>query len=493
MGSGDGGGRACGGEPVGAAGSKGVVGQGPDVVIGQVGGLDPLGDAAFGDEQGFAGVDGADVGGGEPGAGPAVAQDDVGGAGGGAAAGGAVAEQVAQALGDDVDRWPLGGGDDGHGGGAAAGYQVAEQGEELALFLLGAEHGGEDGDLVEDGGDDGQAVGGFDLAAAVGAEPGVPVFHHLLQPQQGDDGAADVGADEFVGGLVPHAELDVFGVEQHQAAAGGEGGVGGHGVEQAGFAAAGFARGEQVHVDQADVEGLAEFVAAHVDGVVHGQHRPDRDRASCRCGAGHDGSPPRGGGEPQAGQGRGVGFLRVGGGCQPGRGEEAARWRDGPGGGLELDPVGDVAAVAGSRGGGWRRGGRRGVVWPLDRGGPDGGDFAGGDLGQVQRGREVGGVPLGGGGAGLDQVQQGGGDGAAQDVAALDVEPDERGVGRRGGLGQGGGGPAGDGDLVQPVEQVIQREAGAQPDPHAFPDRGGACPQDQRQAAGAVFDDEFGE
>ena len=117
----------------------------------------------------FAGVDGADVGGGESGAGPAVAEDDVGGAGGGAAERGAVAEQVAQALGDDVHRGPLGGGDDGHGGGAAAGYQVAEQGEELALFLLGAEHGGEDGDLVEDRGDDGQAVGGFDLAAAVGA------------------------------------------------------------------------------------------------------------------------------------------------------------------------------------------------------------------------------------------------------------------------------------------------------------------------------------
>src|SRR4029077_4433862 len=109
MGSGDGGCRACGGgggEPVGAAGPGGVVGQGPDVDIGQVGGLDPLRDAAFGDQQGFAGVDRADVGGGGPGAGPAVAQDDVAAAGGGAAACGAVAEQVPQALGDDVDRGP---------------------------------------------------------------------------------------------------------------------------------------------------------------------------------------------------------------------------------------------------------------------------------------------------------------------------------------------------------------------------------------------------
>ena len=36
-------------------------------------------------------------------------------------------------------------------------------------------------------------------------------------------------------------------------------------------------------------------------------------------------------------------------------------------------------------------------------------------------------------------------------------------------------------------------QARAQPDPHAFPDRGRAGPQDQRQAAGAVGDDEFGE
>ena len=87
---------------LGAAGPGGVVGQGDDVGVGQVGGLDPLGGAAFGDQEGFAGVEGADVGGGESGGGPAVAEDDVGAAGGGAAERGAVAEQVAQALGDDV-------------------------------------------------------------------------------------------------------------------------------------------------------------------------------------------------------------------------------------------------------------------------------------------------------------------------------------------------------------------------------------------------------
>ena len=66
-GSGDGGGRACGGEGASAAGPGGVVGQGGDVGVGQVGDLDPFGDAAFGDELAFAGVGRGDVGGGDPG------------------------------------------------------------------------------------------------------------------------------------------------------------------------------------------------------------------------------------------------------------------------------------------------------------------------------------------------------------------------------------------------------------------------------------------
>src|SRR5207248_3197252 len=192
MASGDGDGRSCGGEGPGAAGPGGVVGQGFDVVVGQVGDLDPLGDAAFGDELAFAGIGGEDVGGGESGGGQVVAQDDVGGAGGGAAERGAVAEQVAQALGDDVHAGPLGGGDDGHGGGAAACYQVPEQGDELVLLGLGAQHGGVQGDLVKDDDDDGDAVAGADLAAAAGAEPGVPVVHDALEPAQGDDGVGQV-------------------------------------------------------------------------------------------------------------------------------------------------------------------------------------------------------------------------------------------------------------------------------------------------------------
>ena len=159
----------------------------------------------------------------------------------------------------------------------------------MPLVGFGAQHGGEQGDLIEDRGDDGQAVAGFDLAAAVGPQPGVPVVHHLLQAEQGDDGVVQVGADEFVGDVVPHAELDLLAVEQHHPAVQREGDVGGEGVQQPGFAAAGFTCREQVPVDQADGHGQAEFVAADVDRVVHRQHRPDRDRAGRGRGAGHDG------------------------------------------------------------------------------------------------------------------------------------------------------------------------------------------------------------
>src|SRR5690348_6202824 len=211
--SGDGDGRACDGEGSGAAGPGGVVGQGDDVGVSQVGDLDPLGQAAFGDELAFAGVGRGDVGGGESGGGQVVAEDDVAAAGGGAAEGGAVAEQVAQALGDDVDGRPLGGGDDGHGGGAAACYQVAEQGDEFVLLLFAAQDGGVQGDLVDDDGDDVDAVAGTDLAAAVGGEPGVPVVHDALEPFEGDDGVVEIGADEFVGDVFPHAEFDLLAVE----------------------------------------------------------------------------------------------------------------------------------------------------------------------------------------------------------------------------------------------------------------------------------------
>ena len=122
-------------------------------------------------------------------------------------------------------------------------------------------------------------VGGLDFAAAVRAQPGVAVVHHLLQAAQGDDGVVEVGADEFVGEVVPHAELDLLAVEQHDPVADRQGGVGGEGVEQPGFAAAGFACREQVAVDEFGVDGGTEFVDADEDRVVHGKQRPDRDGA----------------------------------------------------------------------------------------------------------------------------------------------------------------------------------------------------------------------
>ncbi len=98
-----------------------------------------------------------------------------------------------------------------------------------------------------------------------------------------------VGADEFVGDVIPHAEFDLLAVEQHQPGQDGQGRMRGQGVQQPGFAAAGFACGQDVLVDDAGVDRVAEFVDAHVDGVEHGQHRPDRDSARGTGGAGHGG------------------------------------------------------------------------------------------------------------------------------------------------------------------------------------------------------------
>ena len=131
------------------------------------------------------------------------------------------------------------------------------------------------------------------------AQPGVAVVHHALEAAQGGDGVAEVGADEFVGEVVPHAELDLLAVEQHVAVFHRQGGVGGEDVQQPGFAAAGFACREQVAVDDLCVDGGAEFIDADVDRVVHGQQRPDRDGARRGCGAFHGGCSFGRGTEPQ--------------------------------------------------------------------------------------------------------------------------------------------------------------------------------------------------
>ena len=130
----------------------------------------------------------------------------------------------------------------------------------------------------------------------LGVQPGVAVVHHLLQPLEGDDGVGQVGADELVGDLVPHAELDLLAVEQHQAGAGGQGGVRGEGVHQPGLAAAGLPGGEQVLVDDLDVHLGAELVDADEHRVEHGhgQHRPWRQGAA-RCGQASHGLSPKGG------------------------------------------------------------------------------------------------------------------------------------------------------------------------------------------------------
>jgi hypothetical protein len=52
-----------------------------------------------------------------------------------------------------------------------------------------------------------------------------------------------IGADELVGDGVPHAQLDLLAVEQHQPGTGRQRGVGGDGVEEPGFPAARLAAG----------------------------------------------------------------------------------------------------------------------------------------------------------------------------------------------------------------------------------------------------------
>src|SRR6266536_2384662 len=147
----------------------GVVGDRLNLGVGEVGDLDAAGDAALGEQQGFALVFGFNVVGVVALLGPALAEDDVGAVRGGAAERAPVAEDVPQRGGDDVEGRPLGGGDDDDPGGPAPSDEVAQQGGEFLLLLLGADGGRVVGDLVDHGDDDRHAVGAGDLAAVVRA------------------------------------------------------------------------------------------------------------------------------------------------------------------------------------------------------------------------------------------------------------------------------------------------------------------------------------
>ena len=88
----------------------GLLGQGDDLLVGEVGGLDPAGDAVFGAQPGHAACLGVDLFGGVALDGPPWPEDGVGAGFGGAAERPPVAEQVPQRGGDDVGAraagWP---------------------------------------------------------------------------------------------------------------------------------------------------------------------------------------------------------------------------------------------------------------------------------------------------------------------------------------------------------------------------------------------------
>src|SRR5215472_13016431 len=209
-----------------------------DLVVGEVGGLDPAGDAVFGAQPADAAGLGVDLGGRVAHAGPAVAEDGVGAGFGGAAERPPVAEQVAQAGGDDVGRWPLGGLDGDDARGAASGDDVAVGGVELLLLGGGADGGGVVGDLVDGHEADRPAEIRGDLAHLVVEQPLGALVDLVLQPAQGVDGLVDGRADEPFGAVAPQAQLDPFAVDQDQAAVGGQGAVGDDQLQGDGLAAA---------------------------------------------------------------------------------------------------------------------------------------------------------------------------------------------------------------------------------------------------------------
>jgi len=91
----------------------------------------------------------------------------------------------------------------------------------------------------------------------------------LLEGAQAVVGVGDVVADEHVGDRCPRAEFDELAVHQPQPRIGAQRDVGDDRVEQAGLARAGLAPGEQVAVDQGDLDRVAVLVDAERHRVVN--------------------------------------------------------------------------------------------------------------------------------------------------------------------------------------------------------------------------------
>ena len=192
-----------------------------------------------------------------------------------------VPEQVPQGRRDDVHGRPLGRGDHDDAGSPTPGDDIAQQAGELLLVLLLADRGRVVGDLVEDGHDQLDQVGPHDLAAALAAQPRVPVVHLCLQCPQPVQGVGDVVADEHLGHLGPQAQLDLLAVEQPQPAVRRHRRVGDDVVQRHGLAAARLTADEHVAVDQLRLDPVPVLVQAEEHPV---EHRQPRDRHAVHSG-----------------------------------------------------------------------------------------------------------------------------------------------------------------------------------------------------------------
>ena len=155
--------------------------------------------------------------------------------------------------------------------------------------------GREVGQLVDDDEQERDPVRGDDLAAALGVEPVVAAIHLGLQIREDGQALVDGVADEHVGDLAPHAELDPLAVDQHQAHVGAQGGVPDDVVQQDALAAAGFPGDQEVAVGEFDVDRDAVLVQAEEDRLMDRQ-RPLRHIPRCRVRVG--GVPGPAAGEP---------------------------------------------------------------------------------------------------------------------------------------------------------------------------------------------------